>query len=87
MNAPLRIEHLSPCRAGLLRRRHMKFILVNGRTPRLQSFCARCGEPIGASYLREITTRLALYCDHECLAGKEICRARRGSDNGERMLP
>jgi hypothetical protein len=31
----------------------MKFVLVNGRTPRPQSFCAWCCEPIGESYLRE----------------------------------
>src|SRR5262245_10166160 len=27
--------------------------LVNGRTPRPQSFCALCCEPLGESYLRE----------------------------------
>jgi hypothetical protein len=43
----------------------MKFVLVNGRTPRPRSFCALCGEPIGASYLRETATRLS-YCDHGC---------------------
>src|SRR5215471_6162174 len=37
-------------------RRHMKFVLVNGRTPRPQSFCALCCEPIRESYLRELTT-------------------------------
>jgi len=42
----------------------MKFLLVNGRTPRPQSFCALCCEPIGESYLRELTTRLS-YCDHK----------------------
>jgi hypothetical protein len=40
----------------------MKFVLVNGRTPRPQSFCALCCEPIGESYLRELATRLS-YCD------------------------
>jgi hypothetical protein len=45
----------------------MNFILVNGRTPRRQSFCALCGEPIGASYLRETGTQL-YYCDHDCYA-------------------
>jgi hypothetical protein len=40
----------------------MKFIVVNGRTPRPQSFCAQC---FGESYLREIATRLS-YCDHSC---------------------
>jgi len=43
----------------------MKFILVNGRTPRPQSFCALCCEPIGDNYLRETATRLS-YCDHKC---------------------
>jgi hypothetical protein len=48
----------------------MKFVLVNGRTPRPQSFCALCCEPIGGSYLREIATRLS-YCDHKCYAGRQ----------------
>src|SRR4051812_29345447 len=42
-----------------------EFVLVNGRTPRPQTFCAMCCEPIGENYLREIATRLS-YCDHEC---------------------
>jgi len=46
----------------------MKFVLVNGRTPRPQSFCALCCEAIGESYLRELSTRL-FYCDHKCYAG------------------
>jgi hypothetical protein len=45
----------------------MKFVLVNGRMPCKQSSCALCGEPIGASYLREIGMRL-FYCDHDCYA-------------------
>jgi hypothetical protein len=44
---------------------HVQYILVNGRTPRPQSFCALCCEPIGESYLREIATRFS-YCDQEC---------------------
>ena len=47
----------------------MNFVLVNGRTPRPQSFCAMCCEPIGESYLREIATRLS-YCDHNCYLGR-----------------
>ena len=43
----------------------MKFVLVNGRTPRTKSFCALCRESIGESYLREIGTQLA-YCSHNC---------------------
>ena len=46
----------------------MKFILVNGRTPRLQCFCSLCCEPIGETYLREISTKLS-YCDHTCYVG------------------
>lgn len=48
--------------------RDPKFVLVNGRTPRSQSFCALCCESIGESYLREIATRLS-FCDHNCYAG------------------
>ncbi len=43
----------------------MRFVLVNGRTPCRQSVCALCCKPIGASYLREIATRLP-YCDSDC---------------------
>ena len=46
----------------------MKFILVNGRTPRPQSFCALCCKPITETYLRDIATRLS-YCDHKCYLG------------------
>jgi hypothetical protein len=45
----------------------MRFVLVNGRTPCPQAFCVLCCEPIRASYLREIGTRLS-YCDHNCYA-------------------
>jgi hypothetical protein len=43
----------------------MKFILVNGRTPRPQACCTWCCEPIGESYLREFTTRVS-YCGYRC---------------------
>ena len=46
----------------------MKFVLVNGRSPRPQSFCAQCRKPIGQGYLRDIATRLS-YCDQKCYAG------------------
>jgi hypothetical protein len=46
----------------------MKFVLVNGRTPRPESFCAMCCEPIRQGYVREIATRLS-YCGPECYAG------------------
>ena len=45
----------------------MKFLLVNGRRPRSQSYCAShlCCEPIGENYLRELATQFT-YCDHKC---------------------
>ena len=46
----------------------MKFVLVNGRTPSPQSFCALCCEPIGGTYLRDMATQLS-YCDHKCYLG------------------
>ena len=45
----------------------MRFVLVNGRTPRPKSCCVMCNHAIAASYLREIGTRLP-YCDHKCYA-------------------
>jgi hypothetical protein len=48
-------------------RREVRFILVNGRTPRPESFCVMCDQPIEKSYLREIGTHL-IYCDHDCYA-------------------
>jgi hypothetical protein len=50
----------------------MRFILVNGRTPRPQSICVGCDRPVRASYLREIGTHL-IYCDHNCYA--DHCRS------------
>ena len=52
------------------RMRQVKFVLVNDRTPRSQSFCAFCCEPIGGNYLRETATRLT-YCDHKCDVGRQ----------------
>jgi hypothetical protein len=49
----------------------MRFVLVNGRTLRSQSFCALCCEPIGASYLREIATQLP-YCDRQCYLSRSM---------------
>jgi hypothetical protein len=46
----------------------MKFILVNGRSPSPQSFCALCCEPISESYVRDVATRLP-YCDQACYHG------------------
>jgi hypothetical protein len=50
-----------------IRRRHLRFIWVNGRMPCRRSLCTRCGKQIGASYLREIATRLP-YRDPDCYA-------------------
>jgi hypothetical protein len=46
----------------------MKFVVVNGRTPRTRSFCALCCESIGESYLRDIAAQL-VYCSHKCYVG------------------
>jgi hypothetical protein len=47
----------------------MKFVLVNGRTPRPLCICASCREPIAEGYVRELNTRL-FYCDHKCYSGR-----------------
>jgi len=52
----------------LVLERRMRFALVNGRSPRPDSFCVMCEARIGASYLREVATQL-LYCDQNCYAG------------------
>ena len=63
----------------------MKFILVNGRTPRPQSLCALCCEPIGETYLREIATRLS-YCDRQCYLGHRKQAAHRYSEARECLV-
>jgi hypothetical protein len=45
----------------------VRFILVNGRTPRSQPVCVMCEKPIKGGYLREIGTYLT-YCNHDCYA-------------------
>ena len=45
----------------------MRFILVNGRSPRPRSVCVLCEQPIAAGYLRDVGTRLA-YCSQDCYA-------------------
>jgi len=52
----------------------MKFVLVNGRTPDAEFFCASCRELIGESYLRELATRFC-YCGPECF-GRHLAAAR-----------
>jgi hypothetical protein len=46
----------------------MRFIFVNGRTPRDDAHCALCCDKIGEAYVRETQTRL-LYCDAQCYRG------------------
>ena len=43
----------------------MRYVLVNGSTPFRRFTCAACGEAIGNSYLREMSTHL-YYCDPGC---------------------
>ena len=52
-----------------------ELLLVNGRTPSPQAFCALCCEPIRENYLREVATRLS-YCDHKCYADHCIAADR-----------
>jgi hypothetical protein len=63
----------------------MKFVLVNHRTPRPQSFCALCCEPIGRTYLREIATRLT-YCDHKCYLDHGKLASQRHSKSPEGVV-
>ena len=46
----------------------MKFVLVNGRMPYSQAFCACCCDPIGDSYLHDLVTHFS-YCNHDCYLG------------------
>jgi hypothetical protein len=43
----------------------MRFVLINHRTPRVPSACARCSGPLQGSYLRELATRKQ-YCGLDC---------------------
>jgi hypothetical protein len=51
----------------------MKFVLVNHRTPLGTPACRHCSRPLGAGYLREISTQRR-YCDHECYRRDETNR-------------
>ena len=42
----------------------MRFVVVNGRTPR-SAICACCSEPLSDRYVRELASRLP-YCDVGC---------------------
>jgi len=45
----------------------MRFVLVNGRTPRPRSLCVECSQPIGETYLSRVRGHQS-YCDYECYA-------------------
>lgn len=61
-------RRLPSCSACLrVEGRHMRFILVNGRTLSRRTFCMLCSRPIGASYLKELRTGLP-FCGHDCYA-------------------
>jgi hypothetical protein len=60
---------MDPSISSRMTRRHIRFVLVNGRTPSSHSLCVVCCKPIGMSYLREIGTQLSYgnpgcYADH-----------------------
>src|SRR5262249_23260203 len=65
--------------------RRMKFILINGRTPRVESFCGFCCEPIGETYLREVATRLRT-CDHTCYVGHHKLASLKRSKSRDRVV-
>ena len=46
----------------------IRFVHVNGRTPRRGGYCALCGAKIEVNYVREISTGLC-YCDRVCYIG------------------
>ena len=69
------VEKISPTSVPL----HVaRFILVNERVPRGQTYCATCCTPIERGYVRDPGTRL-VYCDTECFGEHERAdtRARR----------
>jgi hypothetical protein len=45
----------------------LRFIVVNGRTPRADAHCALCCAAIAGSYVREIGTKFC-YCSRGCFA-------------------
>lgn len=47
---------------------NMRFVIVNGRTPRGKARCAVCCEEIGDRYVREIPTGL-IHCNRHHGAG------------------
>ena len=50
--------------------RWAKFVLVNGRVPRVDADCALCRKAIERGYLRAPQTQL-LYCDTACFGVHE----------------
>jgi hypothetical protein len=48
----------------------IRFVLVNDRVPRSDTYCALCCEKIEQGYVRELRTRL-VYCNPQCFSGHE----------------
>jgi hypothetical protein len=63
-------------RRQLDRHHYIKFVVVNGRLPHPQPFCAMCNGPIEQAYVRDIPTRL-YYCDQRCFRGHRRLAAPR----------
>jgi hypothetical protein len=53
----------------------VRFILVNGRNPRLTTYCVLCGTKIEGNYVRDISTQFC-YCDDGCFDGHPILPQR-----------
>lgn len=63
----------------------IRFVLVTGRVPRSEAYCALCSEKIEQAYVRELQTS-RLYCDATCYVGHAKIlmldrRARQASRN------
>jgi len=54
-----------PTRKGAKPKTGLRYIFVNGRTPRSQAHCASCRAPVDDSYMRDIATG-AVFCNRRC---------------------
>lgn len=59
IHSPTRLQKGLKAKAG------PRFIFVNGRTPDGRSLCGSCCEPIGDTYVRDISTG-HIYCNRNC---------------------
>jgi hypothetical protein len=64
MSNSQRVASIAECSA------HIRFVLVNGRTPRTDTACAMCSLKIKNEYVRAPQTEL-IYCDALCFAEDE----------------